>query len=496
DTIRVRVSRVRDNENGTGHREVASREGIQGRGRGGQVRGRGPGRAKGDLTQQGGRGGKKEEIINEVTESNEDTRRKGFTRSKGATGSNGDTRSNEGTIRKGDTRSKGDTGSNDATGSKGDTGSNGTTGKGETREKGPDTVGDFLQLLRSLRIKLPVDITSQKVIEISKAEQSVKDAETIIKDLEDFKLAFKSCPRLACRQVKQALALKVDGNVLYLTRLIFFEKKENEKEERCKQREANTSNTSRGFKLRGKYMKTPISTPGMYSIATTRSWEPVEVGTNSPRVTEGTQVKTKVIESRKFADESSLWNGDNCAKKFGMNDADEAESLKFFLGLQEVISDYKHASYTKGNNVEYGFLTGILDFLVVVRNKRDKQGVSKRLVIECKSTTGDMVDKLYTKTPNQKACVEKSHMYSIQLQTYLYILDKLAKMEKCPPDTRAMMILRHYHVDCKPPRDFHWSYLQTDEELQAQIDSLRDFCQEVVLGCFLAVLNLIFQKEN
>ncbi|KAJ8354985.1 hypothetical protein SKAU_G00225520, partial [Synaphobranchus kaupii] len=114
DTIRVRVSRVRDNENGTGHREEASREGIQGRGRGGQVRGRGPGRAKGDLTQQGGRGGKKEEIINEVTESNEDTRRKGFTRSKGATGSNGDTRSNEGTIRKGDTRSKGDTESNEA----------------------------------------------------------------------------------------------------------------------------------------------------------------------------------------------------------------------------------------------------------------------------------------------------------------------------------------------------------------------------------------------
>ncbi|KAJ8354987.1 hypothetical protein SKAU_G00225540 [Synaphobranchus kaupii] len=212
-------------------------------------------------------------------------------------------------------------------------------------------------------------------------------------------------------------------------------------------------------------------------------------------------VNTEVIESRTFADESSLWNGDNSAKKFGMNDADETESLKFFLSLQEVISDYNHASYTKGNNVEYGFLTGTLDFLAEVKkdrqSKRDEQGVNKRLVIECKSTTGDMVDKFYTKTPNnQKACVKRNHMYSIQVQTYLYILDNVGKRETCPPDTRAVMILRHYHVDCKPPRDFHWSYLQTDEELQAQIDGLRVFCQEEVLGCFLAVLNLIFQKEN
>lgn len=371
----------------------------------------------------------------------------------------------------------------------------------ETETQG-DTTGnglyldrvDLIQLLRLLHITLPGDVISDTAIEISEAEQSVKDAETLIRELEDFKLAFKSCPRLPSRKVKRALELKEGGNVLDLTRLVFFEKKENGEKSR-KQWEANTSNTGHGFKLRENYMMTPISTPPMYSTAKTRSWKSVDVGTDSPRVTEGTRVNTEVIKGRKFVDETSLWNGENSAKKFGKNDDDEADSLKFFLGLQDA-SDYKDASYTKGNTVEYGFLTGTLDFLGEVKNHSDKS-VSKRVVIECKSTTGDMVDKLYTKTPNtQTACVKKDHVYSVQVQTYLYILDKVAKMERNPPDTSAVMILRHYHEDCNPLRDFHWSYLPADEELQVQIDSLRVFCQEEVLGCFSAVLNLIFEKEN
>ncbi|XP_035285494.1 uncharacterized protein LOC118233719 [Anguilla anguilla] len=470
---RGRGREERDNERGPGDKEAMSGEGIKSGGRRGQVRGRGPGRARGDLTQKEGGEGKREEIINAATES----KNRGM----------------------------------------GKRGAKTRPGQGESRGKGPDTVvepegreteaqgdttgnglyldmADFIQLLKLLRIDLPGDVISDTAIEISKAEQSVTDAETLIRELENFKLAFKIRPRMPSKKVKRALELKEGGNVLDLTRLIFFGKKVN-KENSRKQWEDNTSNTGHRLKLRENYMTKPISTPPMYSTAETRSWESEDVGTDSPRVTPGTRVITQDIRSMNFVDESSLWNGEITAKKFGKNDNDEAESLKFFLGLQDA-SDYKDASYTKGNTVEYGFLTGTLDFLGEVKNHSDKS-VSKRVVIECKSTTGDMVDTVYTKTPNtQNACVKKDHEYSFQVQTYLYILDKVAKMETNPPDTSAVMILRHYHEDCNPLRDFHWSYLPADEELQAQIDSLRVFCQEDVLGCFLAVLNLIFEKER
>ncbi|KAJ8287816.1 hypothetical protein COCON_G00004750 [Conger conger] len=387
----------------------------------------------------------------------------------------------------------------------------GEKGQGESRAKGPDIVGepersvieikgnglyfdsvDFLQLLRLLRISLPEGIMSDRVIEISKTEQSVKYAETLIQDLETFKLVFMKSPRLASRKVKHALALKEHGKVLDLTRLIFFENKKNGEEEIQKQWEKNTSNTGHGFKLRESYMTTPISTPLMYSTAMTRTLKTPQAGTDSPRVTPGTRVKTGDIEKMEFVNEAELWNGESSAKGFGRNTADEAESLKFFLGLQDDIVDYKKARYTKGNVIEYGFLKGRLDFLAEVNNGQE---VSKRLVIECKSTEGD---EFYTKIPDsQKATIKDlDHMYYIQVQTYLYLLEELAKKETSHPDTRGVMIFRHYHEDCEPPRDFHWTYLETDRELQDQIKSLRVFCKEDVLGCFLAVLNLVFQKEK
>lgn len=100
-----------------------------------------------------------------------------------------------------------------------------------------------------------------------------------------------------------------------------------------------------------------------------------------------------------------------------------------------------------------------------------------------------MVGKLVTKIPN-------SNQYSYQVQTYMYILNREGEVEKCSQMKRAVIIVRHYHQGGDPPRDFHWSYLQIEPSVQAEIDKLRTLLQVEVLACYLALLNLIFQRET
>lgn len=379
--------------------------------------------------------------------------------------------------------------------------------KGEVGGRGKQiatlTQDEYLQLLKCLKIKLPEGVLNQRVMELVNTESSIQDAEAILKDLESFLIRFKAVPRLACRDVKHHLNLKRDSQILRFTKLLFFEK-EDDKERRRKQWRGNTTNTGRGFRLRERYMDTAISTPAMYSTAVTRSRGKLKVGEDSPIATEGTRVNLADVERRDYTDESKLWkngkpSGAGRTGMFSVNKRDELEMLKFFHELGVV---KRGITYSRGNKVEYGFLSGKLDFLVQIKpNSFEKSktppAARERLVIECKSTTGDMIGKLFTKIPDSVcAKIDQSHDYSFQVQTYMYILNREAEVKKLLQMKKAVMVVRHYHQGGTPPRDFHWNYLQIDPSIQDQIKELRLLCQEEVLARYLALLNLIFQKET
>lgn len=230
------------------------------------------------------------------------------------------------------------------------------------------TQQDYLQLMKSLSVRLPEGVLTPQVIELANMESRIQDAQAIISDLEHFNIRFKAVPRLGCREVQNFLAMKRDGQVLQITKFLFFDQ-EDDKEQRRKHWRENKTNTGRGFRLRNRYMgDTAVSTPAMYTSAT-RSWARLEVGEVSSIVTKGTRVNVKDIESKEYCDESVFWrNGVSPGpRRFGMffqNKADELEMLKFFHELGEGGSGgTRSASYTKGNKVEYGFLSGRLDFL-------------------------------------------------------------------------------------------------------------------------------------
>lgn len=368
-------------------------------------------------------------------------------------------------------------------------------------------VNDYLVLLKSLRISLPKGVLNPKVIELSHTADMIQKAKDIVEDLENFKLKFNSIPRLGCREVKSSLALKKNGKVLETAIMIFFEKikdsEETQETLQAKWRE-NASNMACRFRFKDKYKTVAISAPAMYATRETRSWEHLEVGENLAKVYEGTAVKVRDIENRQYCDESTLEKYPPCPEKFGMyfqNPADELECLKFFHELGE-IGENKRMSYSKNVKVDFGFLSGRLDFLAEVTdsiaNGKAKGTEREKFVIECKGTTGDMVGNLFTKPKNggRHALLNETHEYYYQVQAYMYILNRSAKQTQTFTSDRAVMVIRHYHENGQVPRDFYWNYMEKDAEVQQQIDELCAFCKEDVLACFLAVLNLIFQLDE
>lgn len=324
-------------------------------------------------------------------------------------------------------------------------------------------VKDYLHLLKLLHINLPEGVLSPEVIQLSKAQTCISDAQSIVTELEDFKIQFCRTPRLGCREVKRTLALKNSGNVLQITKTIFFNaaQKTESLNEIWKK---NSRNTDRGFRMRDMYKYKPISTPKMDSTATKRTLN------TEPKVTKGKSVEKNYLED---SEEPRL---------------NEMECLKFYHELKMKNSG-KKVQYTRGNTVEYSFLSGRLDFLAHLQQER--------LVIECKGTTGDMVGKVFTKTQSDDhlADLVETHGYFFQTQAYMYILNQDNKLLSRPLSNRAVMVIRHYHKDDNSPQDFYWNELQLDEKIQTDIDELRTYCQREVLACFLAMLDLIFQKE-
>lgn len=365
-------------------------------------------------------------------------------------------------------------------------------------------ITDYLVLLKALRINLPKGVLNPKILKLSHNADVIQKAQDIVKDLENFKLQFNSIPRLSCREIKNSLALKNNGKVLEMTIRIFFEKRKySEKTLRAKWKE-NISNTVCGFRFRHKYKTIAISTPAMYATSRTRSWKHLEVGDDLANVCEGVKINICDIENREYRDESALWTTPPSPERFGkffQNPADEIECLKFFHESGEIGNNLR-VRYTKNTKVDVGFLSGRLDFLADVTssgvNGNAKGAGKDKIVIECKGTTGDMVGKLFTKPKNgsRRAQLNEAHDYCFQVQAYMYILNRSAKQTQAFTSDRAVMVIRHYHKNGQEPRDFYWNFLEKNEAVQQQIDELCAFCQEEVLACFLAVLNLIFQLET
>ncbi|XP_063055907.1 uncharacterized protein LOC134449727, partial [Engraulis encrasicolus] len=372
---------------------------------------------------------------------------------------------------------------------------------------GEDALGldvkDYLYLLKLLRINLPDGVLNTEVIDMLRTQTCIADACSITTELENFSLQFTMTPRLGCREVKRALALKTKADVLELTKLVFFET--SKKEDRGTLMDTwkkNSLYTGKGFRMKDRYQNTPISTPAMYSTAITRSLRSAGHKDKKAKVTDGVRVNVKDVENMDYKDESLLHKpGGNHFGMFHQNKTDELECLKFFHELGEIgPSDQVRVRYSKGNKVDFGFLSGRLDFLAhVQRVGARKSSDVERLVIECKGTTGDMVGKLFIKSEEEgdRAQLVKTHEYCYQTQAYMYILNQEARLLKPQPvSNRAVMVIRHYHGDGAKQQDFYWNYIPKNDAIQGDISDLVIYCQREVLACFLAVLDLIFQRET
>ncbi len=155
--------------------------------------------------------------------------------------------------------------------------------------------------------------------------------------------------------------------------MIFFEKREDSEEALRSQWRKNVSNTSCGFRFRDEYQTKAISTPTMYATQT-RSWRHLEVGDNLANISAGVTVNVRDIENRDYADESALWTTSSPQRfgKYFQNPGDERECLKFYHELREIGTNMR-VRYTKGNKVDFGFLSGRLDFLAEVTGKKVKK---------------------------------------------------------------------------------------------------------------------------
>ncbi|MGH0169012.1 UNVERIFIED_CONTAM: hypothetical protein FKN15_016182 [Acipenser sinensis] len=266
--------------------------------------------------------------------------------------------------------------------------------------------------------------------------------------------------------------------------------------------EANTSNTGRGFVVSPAFRSEPVSMPVMHTGPVTRSWSKLTVGKALPTITPGTRKTLGVISNHQYVDETSLWKAKKGFGMFSANKYDELECIKWF---HETASEKKTFGggavvYTSGNHVQYGFLTGNLDVYADFKGDKPPEIQCDRLVIECKGTTGDMVGHFFTKTQQTKdgfpyAEVKPKHLYVFQVQTYMYILNAVAKMTKSTPMRKAAMVLRHYNPGGQPQQDFWLSLVDSDVQTQRDIDKLRLFLQTHVLACYIAVLRQLFVKE-
>lgn len=308
----------------------------------------------------------------------------------------------------------------------------GTEQEGETL-----SAEDYLNLLKILKINLPKGVLKEEVVTKSTHPTVIEDARHIKQDLEKCTIQFAQTPRLACGDIEQALKLRENNKYDEITNMMFF----------------------RNFKDSNK--KTP-----------TKEWK--------KKLTAGCgfQLKKTYQETSSHPRESTglKWYGNHRENKINAEDC-----LSFYLEQKGLTpADINTKRNTK---LEFGFLSGKPNFLVDI-----KISPTEKLIIKCNSASGNIDDICTTPNEGSQAQFKTSHQFYLQAQAYLFILNEKEKMEDNPVPVRAVIVLK-----VKPTEKIYWSEVNEDTE---NIKQLNDFCINEALPRFLAVLNLIFEKEN
>ncbi|XP_060776899.1 uncharacterized protein LOC132886355 [Neoarius graeffei] len=294
---------------------------------------------------------------------------------------------------------------------------------------------EYLKLLKLLKIQLPKGVLTLDAIAQSTCPNIIEDAMGIKQDLRKGTLCLAQTPRLACGNIQQTLQLKEKDKFQDITKMIFFRTQKGSLTEQWKKKWKPGS----GFQIRATYRETSSAAVGNPS--------------HKPFYGEHSIIQT---------------NAKQC--------------YDFYLKQTELKEcDVKTK---KNGKLEFGFLTGKPSFLVAVKRSED---VTEKIIMKCNSSSKDMAEEIFT-LPKEGGQPEfnTSHQYYLHTQGCLFILKEKEKMEENPVPVRAVMVM-------KTGGNFYCGEVSEDRE---KIEQLNNLCKNEALPRFLAVLNLIFEKEN
>ncbi|XP_060776338.1 uncharacterized protein LOC132885838 [Neoarius graeffei] len=325
---------------------------------------------------------------------------------------------------------------------------------------------DVQTLLNLLNVTLPKKVLNDDVINKSRDPMLSSYAENIMKKLKSAGLRIVRKPRLQCWKVVQAFNLKSENKIQDITEMIFFiGRKTHEKT------------------FKEKWEKIPLAARCGFRMKET--FAPKETQSAVPeKKASGIKVQSQKNEM-------------NC--------------LRYFI-RENRLSDVR---YIRERHIEYGFLSGRIDFLI--KAKSSEPGPSENIILECKGTRKDLKNLFYV-TEGQEVRLKRDNPHYHQTQAYQYILRKT--QHHTAPVTAAM-VLRKYqkddqedqeetdeqeddHKDNKNEKyrkykdnkeklkgEFYCEYVRED---MRKFEELNSYCKEKALPLYLAVLNQIFEK--
>lgn len=350
----------------------------------------------------------------------------------------------------------------------------GTSGEGEGETVTEHfSYKDFRTLLKLLKIKLPKKVLNDDVIRKSRDFYLSRDADIIVKKLQNTKLRVALKPRLQCRAVNQALKLKLQNRLLDMTEMIFFKKrKKNEKS------------------LKEKWEKIPLSTRRGFRMKKTF-----------------TGPKNAVSEKMRRLKTQSQKN--------------EMKCLQYFVKKKRLSA----VRYKREHPVEFGFLSGRMDFFI--KTNCNEAGASKYIMLNCHRTKKNLKSFIDV-TEGRVSSVNLDDTHYCQTQAYLYLLKKT---EPHADSVRAAVMIRkpedddddeeeeqgeeedqeeteeeekesqdneknfkEYKARDKEPKGkFAGGFVSMREDTD-MFEKLNKYCKKKAVPLYLAVLNKIFEK--
>lgn len=143
--------------------------------------------------------------------------------------------------------------------------------------------------------------------------------------------------------------------------------------------------------------------------------------------------------------------------------------------------------YKTNGKLEFGFLSGKPNFLVKMKRSPEDTSPSEKVIIKCNSSVSETAGNIFIRPKEgHQAEFHSNHQSYLLAQGCLFIQKEKEKLEENQLPLRAVMV-------CKVEQTFHWGNVSEDTE---NIEQLNNFCKNEALPRFLAVLSLIFEKNN